>query len=134
MEEEKTVYIGRPSQVINIGIFIACIFIIPIPVAFWRWLQVRCSKLTLTNHRVILRTGVFSKTNEEIELYRVRDLQVEEPFIYRIFGAGDIYIFSTDKSTPAACLKAMKKPNWLKDQIRKHGEHYRQNRRWGTIN
>ncbi len=134
MDEENEIYKGSPSQVLNLGIFLACIFIIPIPFAFWRWLQVKCTILKVTNRRIIMSAGVFSKRTEEIELYRVRDVAVEEPFIYRIFGVGNIVVISTDKSSRSARLMAFEKPHWLKDQIRVNAESYRQNRRWGTIN
>ncbi|OGS72029.1 MAG: hypothetical protein A3F91_03680 [Flavobacteria bacterium RIFCSPLOWO2_12_FULL_35_11] len=134
MDQEKEIYKGSPSQVINLGIFLACILIIPIPIAIWRWIQVKYTILTITNQRVIMSAGVFSRRTEEIELYRIRDVSVEEPFIFRMFGVGNIIIHSTDKTSPSAVFMAFKNPNWIKDQVRENAEYYRQNRRWGTIN
>jgi membrane protein YdbS with pleckstrin-like domain len=134
MDTEKEIFKGNPSQVLNFWTFISCIFIIPIPFAFWNWLQVKCTKLTLTNQRIIMSAGVFSKLTHEVELYRIRDVAVEEPLLYRLFGLGHIVIYSTDKASPTVRLMAFKNPHWLKDKIRESAEYYRQNRRWGTIN
>jgi uncharacterized membrane protein YdbT with pleckstrin-like domain len=134
METETKVFKGNPSQILNAGIFISCVFILPIPIAFWRWLKVKTTTLELTNQRIIMSAGVLSKRTEEIELYRVRDVAVEEPFFFRLFGRGNIVIYSTDKSSPTVRLMAFKKPHWIKDQIRANAEYYRQNRKWGTIN
>lgn len=130
---EREIFSGSPSQVINFWTFISCIFILPIPLAFWNWLQVRHTHLILTNQRIIMSGGVFSRLTLEIELYRVRDVAVEEPFLYRLFGLGHVVVYSTDKTTSMVRLMAFKNPHWLKEQIRQWAEHYRQNRKWGTI-
>jgi uncharacterized membrane protein YdbT with pleckstrin-like domain len=96
MDAEKEIFNGNPSQVLNFWTFLSCVFIIPVPFAIWNWLQVRCTKLILTNHRIIMSAGVFSKLTHEIELYRIRDVIVEEPFLYRLFGLGHVVVYSTD--------------------------------------
>lgn len=134
METEKVIFKSNPSQVLNFWIFISCIFIISIPIAFWRWLKVRTTWFTLTNQRVIMRAGIFDKLTLEFELYKLRDLTVEEPFLYRLFGLGHIIIHSTDKVTPQVRIMAFKNPQQLKDKIRECAELYKQNRKWGSIN
>ena len=133
-ESEKIVFKSNPSQLLNLGIFIACIFIIPIPIAISRWIRVRNTWFTLTNQRITMSYGVFSKHTFEFELYKLRDLSVEEPFLYRLFGLGHIIIQSTDKVTPKLTIFGFKDPNKLKDEIRRCAELYKQNRKWGSIN
>ena len=60
------------------------------------------------NDRVVYRNGVFSVKTENLELYRVRDIRLNEPLIYRIFGLGTIEILSTDLSNPLLEIKAIK--------------------------
>src|SRR5687768_1993081 len=132
MTGEKIIYEGSPSQLRNFWVFVSCLLVIPIPYAFWKWLQVKCLKLKLTDQRIIMSEGVFNKTTSEIELYRVRDIGVEEPFFLRIFGVGHILVFSTDEATSEVRLAAYPNPHWLKDQIRHFAEENRQKRRWGN--
>lgn len=134
MELEKEIFKGSPSQVLNFWTFVSCILIVPIPFAFWNWLQVKCTRLTLTNQRLTMSSGVFNRVTHEIELYRVRDVIIDEPLLYRVFGLGHLKIISIDKATPTVTLMAFKNPHWLKDRIRESAEYYRQNRKWGTIN
>lgn len=134
MQPEKIIYEGTPSQFLNFWIFVSCILVIPIPFAFWKWLQVRHTRLKLTDQRIILTTGVFNKSTSEIELYRVRDIGVEEPFFLRINGIGHVMIYSTDEVSAQVRLAAYRNPHWLKDQIRHFAEENRQRRRWGNDN
>jgi uncharacterized membrane protein YdbT with pleckstrin-like domain len=134
MDPEKIVYEGSPSQFLNFWIFVSCILVVPIPFAFWRWLKVKYTILKLTDQRIIMSEGVFNKTTSEIELYRVRDVAVEEPFFMRIFGLGHVQIYATDEATSRVVLAAYKNPHWLKDQVRHFAEINRQKRRWGNDN
>jgi uncharacterized membrane protein YdbT with pleckstrin-like domain len=134
MEPEKVVYEGAPSQLLNFWVFVSCLLVIPIPYAIWKWLEVKNKRLKLTDQRLIMTEGVFNKTTSEIELYRVRDVGVEEPFFLRIFGVGHVKIHSTDEATSIVSLSAFKNPHWLKDQVRHYAEDNRQKRRWGNDN
>lgn len=44
MTEETIVWTGHPSQWQNIGWFIACLLLVPIPFALWKWLETRDTK------------------------------------------------------------------------------------------
>ena len=93
---------------------------------------VKTTKLTITDQRLIVSQGVFHKITNETELYRVRDTSIEEPFFYRMFGVGNIVVYSTDEAEGKLLFNAFHKPHWIKDQIRNYAEICRRNRRWGT--
>lgn len=156
MEEEKLIYEVTPSQILNLRAFIlsflaavviittalltginALLFLLVLPIGYtlWKWLEINSITLKLTDQRLILRRGVFNKTTRETELYRVRDSSVTEPFFYRMFGCGNITIYTTtDESDTTLQLMAYKKPHWLKDQVRNYSESCRQKKRWGNDN
>jgi len=155
METEKTIHRTSPSQITNLlaffvsvlviaGIITASIMlsnnliltllVIPVLYILWKWLLVETTKFTLTDQRIIISKGVINKTTNETELYRVRDTSVHEPFFYRIFGLGNITVYTTDEAITTHTFNAYKKPHWVKDQIRNHCEVCRQKKRWGTDN
>jgi len=155
MEEEKTICEISPSQILNFKAFVVsflaiaaivtaailskadwvyALLIIPAVYALWKYLEIRSTKLKITDQRLIIREGILNKTTNETELYRVRDSSIEEPFFYRIFGCGTINIYTTDDADATLFLKAYKKPHWVKDQIRNYSEICRQKKRWGTDN
>jgi len=155
MEEEKTICEVSPSQVLNLKAFslsviaiaiivtaailtetdwVYALLVIPVGYAIWKYLEISCIKLKITDQRLILREGILNKTTNETELYRVRDSSIDEPFFYRLFGCGNINIYTTDDADATLFLKAYNKPHWVKDQVRNYSEICRQKKRWGTDN
>lgn len=155
MEPEKTIHRCSPSQIVNLSHFsLAALFaagiitaavisenfallfllLLPIGYASWKWLEVNSTKLTITDQRLIVNRGIFNKFTNETELYRVRDTSIEEPFFFRMFGVGNIIVFSTDEAESTLHFNAYSQPHWIKDQIRNHAEICRQRKRWGSDN
>lgn len=118
MPEESVVWQGRPSQLLNLPIFLLCVLIVPIPIAFWRWLTLRCTSYVLTSERLRITTGVFSRRSEELELYRVKDLTVEQPFLQRLFGLGRLILHTSDRTNPTVVLPAISDVGGLRDTVR----------------
>lgn len=120
---------GTPSQLVNIKCYLLCgIFswlIIPLFVMFWSYLKTKNSIFEVTNERLIIIKGIFNKSTEQIELYRVQDIRLQEPFLMRIFGLGNILLVSADKTIETIVLPAMSNPKTLKNNIRDIVENQR---------
>lgn len=85
----------------------------------------KCRVYTLTNERLIIESGVFNKGQDLIELYRVRDLQVTEPFWLRLFGLQNISILTSDLTTQSIYLDYMPSAVNLRDKFRENVEECR---------
>jgi uncharacterized membrane protein YdbT with pleckstrin-like domain len=122
MSEEKPIWNGSPSQVINIPAFVVLgllvWLVVPIFLIIWRWLNTHMTKYELTTERFRTRSGVFDKKLEELELYRVRDYKLDEPFFLRIFSLGNITLQTSDLSNPVIVIRAIPNAEQLRDQIR----------------
>jgi hypothetical protein len=98
--EEKTIWEGKPAG-----------------------LKARCKGLlntttyVLTDLRLIIRTGMITKREEQIELIRIKDLQLVQGLKDRALGVGDICIVSTDENDPKIILQNIKAPAKIKDLI-----------------
>ncbi len=57
-------------------------------------------RYTLTKRRLDLERGLMSKRRESVELWRVRDVVLDQSVIDRMRGAGTLTIFSTDQVDP----------------------------------
>src|SRR4051812_45734757 len=116
--EEKTLWEGHSSQVVNLPIFIVCglavgvllgaalvlrsrlgtagsfavagAALIPVAFAAGKWVQNQCRRYQVTTERIHLRQGVLSRKTDDLELYRVKDYLLVEPFLLRVFGLGNI--------------------------------------------
>lgn len=130
MGKEDAIWRGTPSQLINIKCYLFCgaLFwvVIPLFVIFWKYLKVRSSIFEFTSERLIIRKGIFNKLTDQIELYRVKDIRLEEPFLMRIFGLGNIILVTSDKTLGNILLPAMSNAEDLKDKIRHIVEELRE--------
>ena len=122
MSEEKEVWFGNPSQVVNLGTFIllGLLFwlVIPLLIIFWKWLAIKNTKYELTTERLTTRHGVLNKKTDELELYRVRDYKYEQPFFLRLFSLGNIVLQTSDKSDPQVVLRAIPNGEELREKLR----------------
>jgi len=125
MSTENVLWKGTSSQVKNFWWFVSCLLVIPIPWAIWNYLKVKCRVYTLTSERLIIEDGVFNKDQETLELYRVRDLQISEPFWMRLFGLQNIHLLATDLTTESLILDYIPSSLNLRDQFRANVEECR---------
>ena len=83
----------------------------------------------LTEEKLYVETGFFSKREEEIRLYRVMDLTLKRPFGQRLWGLGTIHCCTADKSTPEFDILRIKKSKEVKDMISDMVEKQREEKR-----
>ncbi len=129
MTEEKTLWRGSSSQVINLGTYILCgllcWLIVPIFIALIKWWQNKCRIFEVTTQRIKITTGIFNKTTNELELYRVKDMTLVQPFWLRLYGLGNIVLMTHDVSSPVITLEAVPKPLELHEGLRNSVEECR---------
>lgn len=133
MSAEREVWFGTPSQVVNLGTFIIMgLFfwlVFPLFIILWKWLVVKNIKYELTTERLRTRYGVLNKKIDELELYRVRDYQFEQPFFLRLFSLGNIVLQTSDRSHPEVTLRAIPDGENLRERLRTHVEACRTTKR-----
>ncbi|MCK5853503.1 PH domain-containing protein [bacterium] len=137
-ENEETLWKGKPSQFINfnnfllLGIVVLLIIILSIYLWGWllylivfpcgyalqKWLILRSYEYELTSERLRVTTGIFTKSFEEIELYRIRDYSIVQPFFLRLFSLGNVILKTSDKTMPDLTISAIKDFMEVKDKIR----------------
>jgi uncharacterized membrane protein YdbT with pleckstrin-like domain len=130
---EETIWRGTSSQKKNLGLFVLCglfcVLIVPIFIALTRFLQTKNHIFELTSERLKITAGVFSKVTESLELYRVKDIEVRQPFVYRMLGVENIQINTSDLSSPVILLEAIPKVVGLADKLRNQVEIIRVQKR-----
>ncbi len=60
----------------GLGTLVLCLVGVGLVIIALRWLQNIATSYELTDQRLIIRTGIFNKKTDEIELYRVKDVTV----------------------------------------------------------
>ena len=75
------------------------------------------TRYAVSEDRLFLSTGFLNIKDEEILLYRIRDLSVSRSLGQRIFGVGSITVTSSDKSQPTLLIQNVKDPVAVKELI-----------------
>jgi membrane protein YdbS with pleckstrin-like domain len=130
---EEIVWRGTSSQWKNFGVYLLCgLFcwlIVPIFFALARYLQTKCKVFELTTQRLKITSGVFTKTTETLELYRVKDIETRQPFLSRLVGIENIQMTTSDASSPIVLIDAVPSSVGFADKLRHQVEIIRQQKR-----
>ena len=92
-----------------------------LPLSFTRYL--------LSEDRLFISVGFLNIKDDEILLYRVRDIDTSRTLWQRIFGVGTITVASSDKTMPTLVLQNVKDPVFVKELIHKQVEEMKIKRR-----
>ena len=87
------------------------------------------TRYRMSEDRLFLSTGFFTTKDDEILLYRVRDISLTITLWQRIFGVGTVTIISSDKTLPTLELKNIKQPRMIKEKIHQQVEEMKIRRR-----
>ncbi len=81
------------------------------------WFRNLGNRLYITNKRTILRSGFFSKSTTEVMHDHVRNVQVEQSFLNRIFNVGTIGISSSGQDGVEIVAHSVPRPMQVKKTI-----------------
>lgn len=90
------------------------------------WIRVKSCSYRLTTQRLFIRRGWLAKHVNELELYRVKDVMVDQGGLQRLLGYGTITVLAADDTTPEVDLVGISRPTEVKEMIRTHYRAARQ--------
>jgi uncharacterized membrane protein YdbT with pleckstrin-like domain len=113
-------------QMRNLSPYILVLLVLPLFTALVRYLQTRSKVYELTTERIKITEGILSKVTDTLELYRVKDLETRQPFLYRWVGIENVQLNTSDTSSPFVFIQAVPRGVGLGDKIRNQVEIIRQ--------
>ena len=87
------------------------------------------TRYALSEDRLFVSVGFLNIKDDEILLYRVRDIDTSRNLWQRLFGVGTVVVMSSDKSMPNLVLKNIKDPVAIKELIHEQVEEMKIRRR-----
>ena len=87
------------------------------------------TRYSLSEDRLFLSVGFINLKDEEVLLYRVRDINTKRTLWQRLFGVGTVTIISSDKTMPNMVLKNVRDPIAVKEMIHEQVEETKIRRR-----
>ncbi|WP_431281519.1 PH domain-containing protein [Humitalea sp. 24SJ18S-53] len=81
-------------------------------------------KITVTNERIVIEQGFWTKVRDDIEVFRIRDVVVKQSLYHRMMGIGDIVIGSMEgRTSESHTLKGVADPVAFSETIRNVWNH-----------
>jgi uncharacterized membrane protein YdbT with pleckstrin-like domain len=87
------------------------------------------TRYSLTEDRLFLSIGFLNIRDDEILLYRVRDINTSRTLGQRLLGVGTVTVMSSDKSMPTLVMKNIKSPMAVKELLHEQVEEMKIRRR-----
>jgi uncharacterized membrane protein YdbT with pleckstrin-like domain len=87
------------------------------------------TRYSMTEDRLFFSVGFLNIKDDEILLYRVRDINTSRTLGQRLFGVGTVTVLSSDKSMPTMVMKNIKNPVAVKELIHEQVEEMKIRRR-----
>ena len=123
--QNPTLWQGNPSPLIHLGLYLSCVLLLPLPLALWRYWQIRSTRYMLTAERLICQQGVFHRNQDEVELYRIKDYTITAPLLHRWIGIANLVLITSDRTHPELVLKGISDAYQIKELIRAQVEQLR---------
>ncbi|MGB3975368.1 MAG: PH domain-containing protein, partial [bacterium] len=110
---------------IRVGYVILLIIVLRV---IWLWIKLKTTSWVLTTERICSKKGVFSRTTQNLELYRIKDISLHKPFLMRVLRRGYIEYVTSDQTEKRDYqrLGAIARAEDVYELLRKHVERQRQ--------
>ena len=149
VSNETVIWKGSTSQWTHFGYYLFCLLLavgcgvgaffagplvligLVVPLVMWvvRWMLTKSTLYTLTNERLLIAHGILNRREENLELYRVRDYSMDQPFNLRMLGLGNIHMITSDSVTPNVTIRAIPDCERVREALRHSVEAARDRKR-----
>lgn len=125
MSNESTVYVASPSMFRNhpFGFTLVALLSIVgvgIPIMIIWYFRCRSTELTVTDMRTRLHRGWLSRSITEVWHRDVRNVQLHQSFLQRVFNVGRVGISSAANAGTEIDVSGLRHPDLIKELIDKH--------------
>jgi len=126
-DSDYQLIVDRPSQWLNIGYFLLTIGLtfvsmelafISLIILIWKSLVLYFTKWSYTTDTILERVGVFNVTTDEIQFFRIKDLRLYQPLLYRIVGISRLILITSDKFKPVLVLNGIRNGKRKRDMLK----------------
>ena len=113
-------FVEQNNTVLVLGILVAlALLLLPSVMALLQaWARIKNTHYRVTNQRIVIQSGVLSRSLEEIDMRSIDDIEFQQTVIERLFGIGQVFVVSTDKVAPKLSLHGIPDPLKIRELIR----------------
>jgi uncharacterized membrane protein YdbT with pleckstrin-like domain len=131
-EIEKDLFVGRPAVIDSAGQWVLVAVTLGIAYIVY-WLKSLSVRYRLTTQRVRIERGLFSTTQDNVELFRVDRFDLHRPFGMRLLGNCVLEMRSADANVGIVRIHGIPNLEGLADTLRECSLKERTRRRVTTL-
>jgi uncharacterized membrane protein YdbT with pleckstrin-like domain len=115
----------------NWGLYPLALSALGLAVLLVTWFRNLAATYEICRDRLLIRRGIFIKSIDEIELYRVKDVRLDFSIVNQIAGIGTIGVTSSDETTRGSMLtmRHVEQAQARREELRRLVDDARQRRR-----
>jgi membrane protein YdbS with pleckstrin-like domain len=133
----RVVYEGTPSWKAWFWQYFFAGILMPVVIGliWWGILQLtrKSTRYKITDRTIDMEKGLFSKTIDTLQLWRVRDLEFRQSLLERMLGIARIIVFTSDKTDPELVIDGLPASREIFDRMKDAAELARQQRVVGLV-
>lgn len=103
------------SYILNLPVCLSLLYVFYLG---YHILRVFCIRYEISSEEFRYYSGILNRKHEFIENYRIKDFAVDRPLIYRLFGLGNLTIYTSDKTSPVFKMDAIYNPQDIYKTLR----------------
>jgi uncharacterized membrane protein YdbT with pleckstrin-like domain len=113
------------------GLWPLALTVVSLAIVVVIWFRNLAATYEVCPDRLLIRRGIFVKSIDEVELYRIKDVRLDYTLINQMAGIGTIGITSSDETTRGAALRLdhIERAQARREELRRLVEEARQRRR-----
>jgi len=125
--QETTVFAGHPAAFYTLMQYVWAVLTLGIAAVVY-FIRSRTIYYEITTQRIKIESGLLSKSKQNLELFRVDHVAVEQPLGMRLLGQGQVRLVTSDRSESHVLLYGLPGFEKLAEQIRDASLRERQRR------
>lgn len=107
------------------SISLSVVSLIILAFGYYKYAFILSHSYYITDQQLIIERGVFTKTVNYLDLYRVKDIKVSQPFLTKMVNLMNVTLLSFDTTEPILTMKGVKTSS-IVQTIRNHVQECRQ--------
>ncbi len=132
VETEKNLFTGHPAVIYTFWQWPAVFVTLGIAYLYY-WIQSISTSYQITTQRIRVERGLFSKSKENVELFRIDHFDLHKPLGMRLVGQCILDLRSSDTSFPTVMVLGIPNLESLADTLRECSLRERSRRRVTTF-
>jgi uncharacterized membrane protein YdbT with pleckstrin-like domain len=114
---ERELFAGRPALMYSLGAYVAAVLTLGLGLIYL-WFRRITLRYRVTTQRIQIERGVFSKTLNTVELFRVDDYEILRPLGMRMVGHAELRLRSSDRNAEVLSMKGIPDVQRIAEELR----------------